>query len=115
MMPLIDQVHRLMHLWKAGDQVKVDQYLEDRGLRRSELFKQLLQALIELSPEGSEERSVLESLSNHVQARGIRTSETAPLPYAEIVEPEEEGGGDAETGRRGDAETVEGQAEESAT
>jgi adenine-specific DNA methylase len=30
--PLIDQVHRLMHLWKAGDVVKVDEYLDDKGL-----------------------------------------------------------------------------------
>jgi adenine-specific DNA methylase len=88
--PLIDQVHRLMRLWKAGDQVKVDQYLEDRGLRRSELFKQLLQALIELSPEGSEERSVLESISNHVQARGVTRKEEPRLPYVEIVEAEQE-------------------------
>lgn len=90
MMPLIDQVHRLMHLWKAGDQVKVDQYLEDRGLRRSELFKQLLQAMIELSPEASEERSVLESISNHVAARGMRAKDTAPLPFVEIAEAETE-------------------------
>ena len=88
MMPLIDQVHRLMHLWKAGDVTKVDLYLEDRGLRRSELFKQLLQALIELSPEASEERSVLESISNHVQARGISRKEEAKL-FVEIVEAEE--------------------------
>jgi len=86
MMPLIDQIHRLMHLWKAGDVTKVDLYLEDRGLRRSELFRQLLQALIELSPEASEERSVLESISNHVQARGMRARETAPLPFVEIVD-----------------------------
>ena len=26
--PLIDQVHKLMHLWRAGDQVKVDDYLD---------------------------------------------------------------------------------------
>lgn len=90
MMPLIDQVHRLMHLWKAGDVTKVDLYLEDRGLRRSELFKQLLQALIELSPEASEERSVLESISNHVQARGMKAAGTAPLPFVEIVEAETE-------------------------
>lgn len=89
MMPLIDQVHRLMHLWKAGDVTKVDLYLEDRGLRRSELFKQLLQALIELSPEASEERSVLESISNHVQARGISRKEDAKL-FVEILEAEQE-------------------------
>jgi putative DNA methylase len=69
--PLIDQVHRLMHLWKAGDVVKVDDYLDARGLRRHALFHQLLQALIELAPHGSEERSLLESISNHVTARGV--------------------------------------------
>ena len=68
--PLIDRVHCLMHLWKAGDLSKVDEYLDSNGLRRQELFKRLLQSLIELSPNGSEERSLLESLSNHVQARG---------------------------------------------
>ncbi len=30
--PLIDQVHRLMHLWKAGDVTKVDDYLYTKGL-----------------------------------------------------------------------------------
>ena len=59
--PLIDRVHCLMHLWKAGDLSKVDEYLDENGLRRQELFKRLLQSLIELSPHGSEERSLLES------------------------------------------------------
>lgn len=68
--PLIDRVHCLMHLWKAGDLSKVDGYLDANGLRRQELFKRLLQSLIELSPHGSEERSLMESLSNHVGARG---------------------------------------------
>ncbi|RLC07121.1 MAG: hypothetical protein DRH43_11965 [Deltaproteobacteria bacterium] len=70
--PLIDRVHRLMHLWKAGDVHKVDEYLDDHGLRRHELFKRLLQSLIELSRKdgGSQELQVLESLSNHVQAKG---------------------------------------------
>jgi hypothetical protein len=68
--PLIDQVHRLMHLWRAGDEVKVNDYLDARGLKRSALFAQVLQALIELSPQASEERSILESLSNHIAAQG---------------------------------------------
>jgi adenine-specific DNA methylase len=68
--PLIDQAHRLMHLWRAGDEAKVDEYLETRGLKRNALFAQLLQALIELSATGSEERSILESLSNHIASRG---------------------------------------------
>jgi adenine-specific DNA methylase len=69
--PLIDQAHRLMHLWKAGDVARVDEYLDARGLRRNALFHQLLQALIELAGQGSDERALLESISNHVAARGL--------------------------------------------
>ena len=68
--PLIDQVHKLMHLWRAGDQVKVNDYLDTRGLPRNRLFNRILQALIELADEGSEERSLLESVSNHAAGRG---------------------------------------------
>src|SRR5271166_3694059 len=68
---LIDQAHRLMHLWKAGDLIHVDEYLDARGLRRNALFHQLLQAIIELAPAGNEERSLLESISNHISARPI--------------------------------------------
>ena len=66
--PLIDQINRLMHLWKAGDVNKVNDYLDLRGLRRNQLFHQLLQALIELAT--GEERALMESISNHVGARG---------------------------------------------
>ena len=38
------------------------------------LRHQLLQALIELAPAGSEERALLESLSNHVGAGQVRFS-----------------------------------------
>jgi adenine-specific DNA methylase len=68
--PIVDTVHHLMHLWADGDLHKVNAYLDERGLRRSETFRQVLQALIELADEGSDERSVLERISNHVQARG---------------------------------------------
>jgi len=75
--PLIDQIHRLMHLWKAGDAVKVDEFLDSKALRRNGLFALLLQALIELAPGGSEERSILESVSNHVAAKGPTASPDA--------------------------------------
>ena len=68
--PLIDQVHRLMHLWRAGDHVKVDDYLDTRGLTRNALFHRILQALIELAESDSEERSLLEALSNRAADRG---------------------------------------------
>ena len=64
--PLIDQAHRLMQLWRAGDQTKVRKYLDKHGLRRDTLFIQLLQGLIELAPADSEERSTLEVLSNYI-------------------------------------------------
>ncbi len=73
--PLIDRIHRLMHLWKGGDVHKVDEYLDEHGLRRHELFRRVLQSLIELSKPGSEERSLLESLSNHIGAKGATRKE----------------------------------------
>ncbi len=73
--PLIDRIHRLMHLWKSGDLHKVDEYLDSNALRRQELFKRVMQSLIELSSHGSEERSLLESLSNHIQAKGVAKKE----------------------------------------
>lgn len=77
--PLIDRVHRVMHLWKAGDLHKVDEYLDENGLRRHELFRRLLQSLIELAATGSEERSLLESISNHIQGKGAIKTDQAIL------------------------------------
>jgi len=82
--PLIDRIHRLMHLWRTGDVQKVDEYLDDNGLRRQELFKRLVQSMIELSTTGSEERSLLESLSNHVQAKGgMKDDKQRPIVWKE--------------------------------
>lgn len=50
---MIDQVHRLMHLWRAGDQAKVDEYLDARALASNRLLHRVLQALIELAAEAS--------------------------------------------------------------
>ena len=82
--PLIDKVHRLMHLWKAGDVAKVDEYLDEKGLRRSVLFHQFLQALIELAPHASEERSLLESISNHVAGRGEKVDNGQGTLYSNV-------------------------------
>jgi adenine-specific DNA methylase len=74
--PLIDQVHKLMQLWVAGDVVKVNDYLDARGLRRSPIFAQLIQALIEMNEPGAEERSILERLQNYLRSVGS-TAQTA--------------------------------------
>lgn len=68
--PLIDRLHKLMHLWKAGDVAKVDAYIDSFALRGSEIFKQLLQALTELSQNS--ERNLLESISNHLNGKGLK-------------------------------------------
>jgi len=67
---LIDQIHVLMNLWKAGEVAPIDRYLQQYGLLRLPLFQQVLQAIIELAVAGSEERSIAESLSNHVKRSG---------------------------------------------
>ncbi|MCW5968651.1 MAG: DUF1156 domain-containing protein [Blastocatellales bacterium] len=76
---LIDQIHRLMHIWRAGDVMQVDEYIDACGLRRNALFHQILQALIELST--GEERSLLESISNHVAALGAATAPHPTLAF----------------------------------
>jgi putative DNA methylase len=83
--PLIDQIHRLMSLWKAGEVAEVDDYIDSRGLRRSELFKTILQAIIELAEAGSEERSLLESISNYV-ASGTRGTGGRRSGAGEVVQ-----------------------------
>jgi putative DNA methylase len=88
--PLIDRIHRLMQLWKAGDVYKVDEYLDEHGLRRHELFRRVLQSLIELAKAGSEERSLLESLSNHIGAKGARKPDPQKTLIAASAEQEGE-------------------------
>ncbi|MCY4286575.1 MAG: DUF1156 domain-containing protein [Thiotrichales bacterium] len=78
--PLIDRAHRLMHLWRSGEEARVNAYIDDNGLARNALFARLLQALIELAPAGSGERAILESLSNHIAARaGLASSRQSAL------------------------------------
>ena len=83
--PLVDRIHRVMHLWKSGDVQKVDEYLDEHGLRRNELFKRVVQSLIELSSNG--ERSLLESISNHIGAKGA-IADRGPLLAFEFEEDE---------------------------
>jgi hypothetical protein len=42
--PMIDRVHRLMQLWKAGELTKVNAFLEQASLARDPLFDQLVQS-----------------------------------------------------------------------
>ena len=68
--PLIDCLHRLMHLWKTGEQSRVDAYLEAQGLWRNDLFRQVAQAVLELATPGTDERATLEYIQNHLKSEG---------------------------------------------
>ncbi len=70
--PMVDMVHRLMHLWRAGDVREVDEYITERGLMHNELFSRVLQSILELST--NQERSILESISNHLVSGAVRKS-----------------------------------------
>ena len=63
-LPMIDMVHKIMNLWAAGDKAGINIYLTEHGLRENPLFKPIVQALIEMSPQGSHERSLLETIIN---------------------------------------------------
>ena len=71
---LIDCIHKLMQLWKTGEQARVDSYLEERGLWKHDLFAAVVQAVLELAERGSEERALLESVQNHLRGGGRSVS-----------------------------------------
>ena len=88
--PLVDRLHRLMWLWKAGDLGKVDAYLTQASLARDPLFAELVQAVIELARknEKADELSLLEAISNHIQSRqGLAAARhhVPPVPHAALA------------------------------
>ena len=68
--PLIDCIHRVMHLWKAGDETKVNDYLDERGLWKNEVFASVVQAVLEMAERESAERALLEKIQNHLRGGG---------------------------------------------
>ena len=64
-LPVIDMLHRILTLWEAGDGTQLNAYLVEHGLRENALFKAVIQALIETSLQGSNERSLLETIINY--------------------------------------------------
>jgi adenine-specific DNA methylase len=74
-LPFIDALHRAMRLWTAGDATKVRDYLDEHGLRQSDLFWTVAQAVLEMSDPKSRERTVLEALVawGRGKVRGVAT------------------------------------------
>ena len=78
-LPMIDKIHRVMNLWAQGDRAVLDAYLHEQGLGENELFKVVVQALIETSQD-AKERSLLETLM------GYEPGDYQPVPPDVIVE-----------------------------
>jgi adenine-specific DNA methylase len=61
-LPLIDALHRMIHLWSVGDTTKLRDYADEQGLRQNELLWTVAQAVLEMSDPKSRERTLLEAL-----------------------------------------------------
>ncbi|MBX7252874.1 MAG: hypothetical protein K1X50_12910, partial [Candidatus Promineofilum sp.] len=55
-------LHRLLHLWAAGNTADLSAYAADNGLRGNDLFWAVAQAVLEMAAPGSKERSLLEAV-----------------------------------------------------
>ena len=77
--PLIDCLHKVIQLWKTGEQARVDAYLEECGLWKHELFASVIQAVLELAERGSDERGLLEKIQNHLRGGGSLVSQQGQL------------------------------------
>lgn len=78
-LPMIDQIHRVMNLWEQGDRALLDAYFHEQGLGENELFKAVVQAVIETSQD-AKERSLLETLM------GYEPGEYQLVPSATVAE-----------------------------
>ena len=63
--PMIDMIHRVMKLWHTNESAQINAYFHEHGLQENALFKAVVQALIETSPQGNSERSLLETLISY--------------------------------------------------
>jgi len=61
-LPLIDAMHRIMRLWAAGNVDDLNTYVAAQGLRQNDLFWEIAQAVLEMAPAKSRERTLLEAV-----------------------------------------------------
>jgi hypothetical protein len=61
-LPMVDVLHRLMHLWGAGNLDALDAYAAEKGLRHNDLFWVVAQAVLEMAAPKSRERTLLEAV-----------------------------------------------------
>ncbi|NMB74979.1 MAG: DUF1156 domain-containing protein [Myxococcales bacterium] len=76
-LPLIDALHRMMHLWSAGDTNRLKDYADEQGLKQNELFWTVAQAVLETSDPKSRERTLLEALVAWGRGKEARSTKPA--------------------------------------
>ena len=64
-------IHKVMKLWDANESAHINAYFHEHGLQENPLFKAVVQALIETSPQGSSERSLMETLINYEPSESV--------------------------------------------
>ena len=64
-LPIIDMIHLIVNLWTGGERAQMNAYFTEHGLQESALFKSVVQALIEMNSQNSDERSLLETIINY--------------------------------------------------
>ncbi|MCY3550004.1 MAG: DUF1156 domain-containing protein [Candidatus Poribacteria bacterium] len=86
--PMIDMIHKVMKLWDAGESAQINAYFHEYGLQENPLFKAVVQALIETSPQGSSERSLLETLINYEPGEPVSGVSGPGRSDSDVVQPE---------------------------
>lgn len=81
-LPQIDMLHRLMHLWAAGNLDALNAYADQHGLRQNELFWAVAQAILEMADPKSRERTLLEAIMAWGRGRAIETQKPEQLGFS---------------------------------
>ena len=76
-LPIIDMIHRIVNLWTGGERAQMNAYFTEHGLQESTLFKSVVQALIEMNSQNSDERSLLETIINYTPSPSAIGSESS--------------------------------------
>lgn len=79
-LPMIDMLHRLMRLWSAGNLDALKSYAAEKGLRQNDLFWAVAQAILEMAPAQSRERTLLEALVAWGRGKTAPAAEKLELP-----------------------------------
>ncbi len=76
--PLIDQLHRAMHLWNEERRSELVSYLREHGLLDHAPFWKLAQALFEVLPRGEEDWKLISALLGERETLRLEARRTAP-------------------------------------